>query len=95
MSIIEEIFDMFLFGLPDIRTTLLLLAVFSLWAFICVQITAFLKVNKGVRTGYTRKVFHFLVFVSVAIINTIYGFSGVCLFGALICGFVIFAVIKG
>lgn len=64
------------------------------WAFACLAFAGWLK-RRGVRTGYTRKVFHFLVFTTVAGLHAWQGTRAVCLFGAMSSLAVFFAVWRG
>lgn len=65
------------------------------WAFFCLYLAGYLKARKGFRTGYSRKVFHFLIFGSVALIQWLWGISAVCLFGAMTTVVVFYAVLCG
>lgn len=93
-SFVHELLTEFVSGLPETGALLLLLLAFGLWAYICAEVSACLKRKKALRTGYTRKSYHFLVFISAAAINLIFGFSGVCLFGILVSGFIFYALIR-
>jgi phytol kinase len=53
------------------------------WAFACLYAAGRLKRDRGWKTGYTRKVFHFLIFGTVAACQALWGTPGVCLFGAM------------
>lgn len=94
ISFIKELLSEFISGLPGPGFLVVLLLAFSVWAFLCSEISAYLKTKKGLKTGYTRKTYHFLVFISAAVINLIFGFSGVCLFGIIVSGFIFYALIK-
>jgi len=94
ISFVNELLAAFLSGLPGPGTLLILLLAFSAWAFLCAEVSAYLKTKKALKTGYTRKTYHFLVFISAAAINLIFGFSGVCLFGILVSGFIFYALIR-
>ena len=94
ISFIKELLSEFISGLPGPGLLIGLLLAFSVWAFLCSEISAYLKTKKGLKTGYTRKTYHFLVFISAAVINLIFGFSGVCLFGIIVSGFIFYALIK-
>jgi len=85
----------FISGLPELNSVIVLLVVFTAWAFLCSKIAAYLKTNRALKTGYTRKAFHFLVFISASVINLILGFSGVCLFGIIVSFFIFYALLKG
>jgi phytol kinase len=94
LSFIRALTAEFVSGLPDPGSLLILLVAFAAWAFLCSEISAFLKTKKGLKTGYTRKTFHFLVFISAAVINLIFGFTGVCLFGIMASGFIFYALLR-
>ena len=66
-----------------------------MWALICLCIAAYLKKEMGWRTGYTRKVFHFLIFISVALLQWLWGTSTVCLFGGMTSCVVFLAILLG
>lgn len=64
------------------------------WSFAALWFAGKLKRN-GMKTGYTRKVFHFLIFTSVAVIQWRFGTPVVCLFGGMCTLVVFFAVWRG
>jgi phytol kinase len=51
--------------------------------------------QRGVRTAYTRKVFHFLIFTGAAGAHTGFGFPGVLAFGGALTAVVLWAVLRG
>ena len=51
------------------------------WSFAALWFAGWLQ-RRGARTGYTRKVFHFLIFTTVAVLEWRLGTPPVCLFGA-------------
>jgi len=61
------------------------------WSFAALWLAGTLKRN-GTRTGYTRKVFHFLIFGTVAVLQWRAGTPAVCLFGAM-CTVAVFAAV--
>ena len=63
-----------------------------LWPYLCLRLAGYLKTQCGWRTGYTRKVFHFLIFGSVAAIQAAAGTRTVCLLG-LATSLVVFGAI--
>ena len=63
-------------------------------SYLCLSFAAHLRAS-GVRAGYTRKVFHVLIFTSAVIAHALGGFSGVCLFGAMVSIVVGHAIIGG
>jgi len=93
-SFINEVIMELISGLPDVGSVVLLLVIFAMWALLCARVAAYLKTKKALKTGYTRKVYHFLIFISAAIINLIFGFSGVCLFGIIVSCFIFYALLR-
>ena len=65
------------------------------WAAGCLHLAGWLKRSKDWKTGYTRKVFHFLIFASAAAVHVLWGTRGVCLFGAMTSAVVFYAVWRG
>ena len=61
------------------------------WSFGALWLAGTLR-RKGTRTGYTRKVFHFLIFGTVAVLQWRAGTPAVCLFGAM-CTVAVFAAV--
>jgi phytol kinase len=61
------------------------------WSFAALWLAGTLQ-RRGTRTGYTRKVFHFLIFVTVAALQWRAGTPAVCLFGAT-CTVAVFCAI--
>jgi phytol kinase len=61
------------------------------WSSACLWFAGRLK-RKGTRTGYTRKVFHFLIFTTVALLQWRFGTPAVCLFGGM-CTLVVFLAV--
>lgn len=49
----------------------------------------------GMRVAYTRKIFHFLIFTTAAVVHGVWSVSGTVVFGAVVAGMVLAAVIKG
>jgi phytol kinase len=64
------------------------------WSFAALWFAGWLQ-RRGTKTGYTRKVFHFLIFTTVAILEWRLGTPAVCLFGAMCTLAVFFAAWKG
>jgi phytol kinase len=64
------------------------------WSFACLWFAGRLKQN-GTKTGYTRKVFHFLIFSTVAVIQWRFDTPAVCVFGGMCTLVVLFAVWRG
>jgi phytol kinase len=65
------------------------------WSYSCLSLAADLKIRARLRTGYTRKLFHVLIFTSAVFVQTFAGFWGVCVFGLMVSLVVGLAVFRG
>lgn len=65
------------------------------WAYGCLRLAAYLKSNLILRTGYTRKLFHVLIFTSAVFVQGFGGFWAVCVFGTMVSLVVGLAVFRG
>ena len=86
--------DSFIY-LPLIGVFLAFALVALFWSYCCLSFAGYLKSRAGLRTAYTRKIFHVLIFVSAVVVQGFGGFVAVCVFGmmvsivvghALLCG---------
>ena len=65
------------------------------WSYSCLRFAAHLKRKFQLRSGYTRKLFHVLIFISAAVISVFGGFWAVCVFGMMVSLVVGLAVFRG
>src|SRR5258707_1111566 len=70
--------------LPTLRVILLCGPVGLLWSYCCLSFAGYLKSVRGFSTGYTRKIFHVLIFLAAVAVQTLWGFAAVCLFGSMV-----------
>jgi phytol kinase len=66
-----------------------------IWSYACLSFAGYLKKNIRLRTGYSRKVFHVLIFLSAVIVQAVGGFAAVCVFGVMVSVVVGHAVFRG
>src|SRR5688572_25647261 len=66
-----------------------------IWSYCCLRFAGHLKTKIHLRTGYTRKVFHVLIFVSAVVVQAFGGFAAVCVFGMMVSLVVGLAVLRG
>jgi phytol kinase len=66
-----------------------------IWSYFCLRFTGYLKMKAGLRTGYTRKIFHISIFLSAAAAHAIGGFLAVCLFGTSVTLVIAYALFRG
>ncbi len=68
---------------------------FFLWAAVSLTFAGYTKQRQNYPTGYSRKIFHFLIFGAASIVQWRWGFPGVCLFGALTSMVIFYALLRG
>ena len=66
-----------------------------LWAYLCLYFAGYLKRIKGLKTGYTRKIFHFLIFTSAVLVQRVWGTPILCLFGGMTTLVIFYAIFRG
>ncbi len=84
-----------LVSLPNPAAIVLGALVALVWSYSCLSFAAHLKTNLRLRTGYTRKLFHVLIFTSAVFVHALGGFWAVCVFGLMVSLVVGFAVFRG
>lgn len=82
-------------NIPDMPTLLVGAPLALLWAFACLYFAGMLKSKAKMKTGYTRKIFHFLIFGTVVIVHCLWGLPGVCVFGGMTSLVIAYAIAKG
>ena len=65
------------------------------WSYTCLRFAGHLKRHLQVHSGYTRKIFHLLIFTSAVIVHAAGGFWAVCVFGGMVSLVVALAVFRG
>jgi phytol kinase len=80
---------------PPIRTILTLGPIFLAWSYCCLSLAGYLKSKRRLKTGYTRKTFHVLVFLTAATLQQTLGLPLVCLFGAMTTLVLAYALWRG
>ena len=87
--------DFFIANFPDATALAVGGPAALLWAAVCLMFAGLLKTRGKLKTGYTRKVFHFLIFGTVVGIHFFWGTPGVCLFGGMTSVVIAFALVRG
>lgn len=80
--------------LPETETLQQLLLPILLVSLFAALLSAWMK-RKGIRTPYTRKTFHFVIFSFAGILQYYYGLHAVSLLGGIVFMMVVIAVIAG
>jgi len=82
-------------AIPAPRMVLTLGPLFLLVALAAGGLAGYLRGSIGMRTPYTRKVFHFVIFTTAGIVQLWRGLPAVMLFGAVVAIVVLVAVARG
>jgi phytol kinase len=90
---IEFILERFVF--PSLHCWLTVFPVSIITGIAFGWLSGWLKIKYKMKTGYSRKIFHFLVFTTAGIIGIIGGFEAVQVFGTAIGIIVGYAVLRG
>ena len=81
------------FPSPGVLALGALVALF--WSYSCLSFAGYLRTRIALRTGYTRKIFHALIFLSAAVAHALGGFVAVCVFGTMVSLVVGMAIFRG
>lgn len=81
--------------IPSWKTLLIFIPVTLFYAFLAVRITIYFKVVKKLKTSYTRKIFHLLIFSFAGCLQIFYNLSAVIILGVVVSAIVLYSVYKG
>ncbi|HEX2167246.1 MAG TPA: hypothetical protein VHG09_08390, partial [Longimicrobiales bacterium] len=87
-----ELLDRFL---PDLATITVVLPLTLLYAAAAAAFCGWLRMGRGVRTPYTRKVFHFLILSAATLVHIAWGLPGTVVYGGTVALIVVLAVVRG
>src|SRR5215469_7986523 len=80
---------------PPIEVILTMGPALLAWAYGSLAFAAYLKSRRRLKTGYTRKAFHILIFLSAATLQQTAGLPLVCLFGVMTTLVLAYALLRG
>lgn len=89
------IWEFFLENLPSPGLILGLAPASVVYAAIMLYGSGWLKLRRGWKTGYSRKTFHFTIFLAAGIVQAVYGYPGTIVFGSSVSLLVFYAVVRG
>ena len=91
-----QIFDFF-FGanFPDLDVILILMPIFLCYVIVVLHIALFLKDKKGWQTAYTRKFFHFSIFIMAGVVQYLFRTQGVFILGWAVSVVILYLLYKG
>ncbi len=93
--IVERIVSFLVDSFPSWKAIVVGGPIGLVWSYLCLYFSGVLKRDYELQTGYTRKIFHFLIFASAALIHTIWDTSIVCLFGGMASIIIFYAIVRG
>ncbi|MBN2105194.1 tryptophan-rich sensory protein [bacterium] len=67
---------------------------FSLYVILAALIAGRIKATYHWQSGYTRKIFHFMIFTAAAVIQLIWSLPGVILFGGIVASVILWACFR-
>ncbi len=82
-------------AMPDLFLILILTPMLVLYAALSAALAGWLRMQKNVRTPYTRKIFHLCIFTMASILQFTLGLPSVMLFGSVVALAVLYAVYRG
>src|SRR4030095_3411983 len=85
----------FIVKLPELIVAIMGAFLALVWAYACLGLVANLKTSFRLRTGYTRKLYHVLIFISAVFVQAFGGFWAVCVFGTMVSLVVAHAILSG
>lgn len=94
-SLPESLLEFLNRALPSPQQWLLYFAPALLYALLAAVLAGRLRVHYGWRVGYTRKVFHFLIFTAAGVLQLLLGLPAVVILGTATSLLVLFAVYRG
>jgi phytol kinase len=94
-DILIAIFDFFYTNIPPFSFIAWFLPLSFCFAFFALFIAGWLKKNNHWRTGYSRKLFHFIIFFSASAIQLKYALGGLFVFGWGVSAVLIYAILRG
>jgi phytol kinase len=92
---VSDLYDFLEHAVPSSHMTVTLGPVFLLLAVGAGWLAGYLRVTMGMRTPYTRKVFHFVIFTLASVVQLTRGLPAVMLFGTVVAAVVLHAVVRG
>ncbi len=84
--------ELFLSSLPTPRLLLIVTPIAAAYLLLVAWFVGHLRTRRNVRTAYTRKIFHFLVFTAASVVHLTWRLPGVTIFGIVATLIVLFAV---
>src|SRR5206468_6739913 len=87
--------QLFLSSLPSLHTLIIVAPIATLYVLAVAIVVGTLRIDRGVRTPYTRKLFHFSIFTFASLLHLVWRLPGVTVLGIIVTLVVLYAVWRG
>ncbi|HJO02961.1 MAG TPA: hypothetical protein QGG47_03185 [Acidobacteriota bacterium] len=95
IGMVERGWHFLVAALPEPWMLVSLAPVFLAYGGAAAWFAGWLRISRGVRVSYTRKIFHFSIFTVAGLTQIAWGLPAVSLFGSLVAAIVLYAVWRG
>lgn len=95
LAFLIAVFDFFYSNIPPFEFIVWFFPISLTFAFIALFLAGWLKKNKNWRTGYSRKLFHFIIFFAASAIQLKFKLGGLFVFGWGVSAILIYTIYKG
>lgn len=89
------IISFFVRNFPSFSQIIILFPICLILAIVYISVAGWLRINCVWRVGYSRKTFHFLVFITASLFQIKFGIPGVFILGWAVSAIVLFTLWKG
>ena len=80
---------------PDARTVAILVPATAIYTFLAASLAGWLRITRGVRAPYTRKIFHLCIFTVAVLVHLAFDTPGVAVYGVVVAAAVLYATMRG
>ena len=94
-EVVQRGVEFFLAALPEPWMLPVLAPAFLAYGTLAAWFAGWLRTTRGIKTSYTRKIFHFSIFTIAGLIQISWGLPAVSLFGGIVASIVLYAVWRG
>ena len=95
MQFFDSFFSFFIDNFPPLSLFFWLFPLSIIWSFVALFFAGVCKKNLGCATGYSRKFFHFLIFISALFYQQYFSIAGVFILGWSVSIVLLYSIFKG